>query len=515
MNGLSALQAEELHRELDPTLAGPPEHFGGEVYVFRSETIAPVLARAEDAFRVAVQRQGRPKFTTEEHLFNHALRRSNVSRLDDRVRRIWTAPRLRELGPAPEQLVMWHLPAEKDRGFPRLHAAVEDRSSWFWTAGPEEYRSQLGSYFGIPRRRMMRWDCGGSTPVVLTLIARETLSMPAVRRLLGTEGSESVLIVGTAENASRTVRELHELPQLHLVGVCLSASEAARTEVEGVPVLGAVSDASALAASMPIDIVAVHDVDKLGGLQLARFNWGLETTGTQISIVTPLTNTACERLTVRQLGRRLVLDVQHSKPSGLIAQLKHAVERLLAGLILISTLPVIVLAALAVQITSPGSAIFKQIRVREYGSTFTMYKLRTMFLGAEARLPELMEHNEVGGGLFKLKADPRVTRVGRWLRMLSIDELPQLVNVLKGDMSLIGPRPALPHEVATYDEQALRRLAVKPGLTGLWQVSGRSNLSWDDSVRLDTDYVDNWRAARDVSIAIRTIKVILRREGAR
>jgi lipopolysaccharide/colanic/teichoic acid biosynthesis glycosyltransferase len=98
--------------------------------------------------------------------------------------------------------------------------------------------------------------------------------------------------------------------------------------------------------------------------------------------------------------------------------------------------------------------------------------------------------------------------------MLSIDELPQLVNVLKGDMSLIGPRPALPHEVATYDEQALRRLAVKPGLTGLWQVSGRSNLSWDDSVRLDTDYVDNWRAARDVSIAIRTIKAILRREGA-
>lgn len=159
MNGLSALQAEELHRQLDPSLAGPPEHFGGEVYVFRAETIAPVLERAEDAFQLALQRhgQGQPKFTTEEHLLNYALRRSNVSRLDDRVRRIWTAPRLREIGPDPERLVLWHLPAEKDRGFPPLTAAVEDRSSWFWEADPEQFRSRLGSSFGIPRRRLVRW----------------------------------------------------------------------------------------------------------------------------------------------------------------------------------------------------------------------------------------------------------------------------------------------------------------------------------------------------------------------
>jgi lipopolysaccharide/colanic/teichoic acid biosynthesis glycosyltransferase len=143
-----------------------------------------------------------------------------------------------------------------------------------------------------------------------------------------------------------------------------------------------------------------------------------------------------------------------------------------------------------------------------------MYKLRTMTEDAEDRLEELLEFNEVGGGLFKMKADPRVTKIGAWLRRLSLDELPQLYNVLVGDMSLIGPRPALPCEVASYDQVARRRLAVKPGLTGLWQVSGRSNLSWDETVRIDHDYVDNWRPSRDLTIALRTVKAVLSKDGA-
>ena len=160
MNGLSALQAADLHRELDPTLAGPPEHFGGEVYTFRAETMGPVVERAEAAYALALDLHARdlPKFTTEEHLFNYALRRATVSRLDDRVRRIWTAPRFRELGHDPEHLVMWHLPAEKDRGFPGLVPVALDRESWFWTASGEEFRSRLGAAFGIPRRDVRRWS---------------------------------------------------------------------------------------------------------------------------------------------------------------------------------------------------------------------------------------------------------------------------------------------------------------------------------------------------------------------
>jgi lipopolysaccharide/colanic/teichoic acid biosynthesis glycosyltransferase len=301
---------------------------------------------------------------------------------------------------------------------------------------------------------------------------------------------------------------------MRVLGACVSSSDVDHDAIEGVPVLGTTADVGALTHRMPVDVVAVHDVDQLGGVQLAKLHWGLEETGTQISIITPLTNTAVERLHVRRLGRRLIVDVSHGRPTGVVAGMKLQVERLAALAMLIVAAPMIVTAAVAVVLESRGPAVFRQTRVREYGATFTMYKLRTMHQDAEARLAELAGYNEVGGGLFKMKDDPRITRVGRWLRKLSIDELPQLWNVVRGDMSLIGPRPALPSEVATYDEVARRRLTVKPGLTGLWQVSGRSGLTWDESVRIDTDYVDNWRASRDVMIALRTVRAVLKRDGA-
>ena len=166
--------------------------------------------------------------------------------------------------------------------------------------------------------------------------------------------------------------------------------------------------------------------------------------------------------------------------------------------------PALVLAALAVKLEDGGPVLYRQSRVGRDGVDFELLKLRTMVVGAESR----------GAGWAVNEGDPRITRVGRLLRRISLDELPQLWNVVIGDMSLIGPRPALPHQVASYDESARRRLAVKPGLTGLWQVSGRSNLSWDESVRLDSDYVDNWRPGRDVSIALRTVKAVLTKDGA-
>jgi exopolysaccharide biosynthesis polyprenyl glycosylphosphotransferase len=344
---------------------------------------------------------------------------------------------------------------------------------------------------------------------------RWLVGRPRTRRALGLNIGENVVIVGSLMSVSRTIAEWRDVEHINVVGVCISESDFGPLDVAGIPILGSVADVAALSKEKQIDVVAVHDVDKLGGLQLAKLQWALEDVGTQLSIITPITNTIVERARVRRVGRRVMVDVAHSRPRGLVAATKSFVDRLLAVLLLVSMAPVLGVCMLLVKVTSPGPAIFKQARVRELGGEFTMYKLRTMTVDAEERLPELADLNEVGGGLFKMRDDPRVTTVGRWLRRFSLDELPQLWNVVVGDMSLIGPRPALPSEVATYDDLARRRLSVKPGLTGLWQVSGRSNLSWEETVRIDSDYVDNWRPARELAIALRTIKAVLTRTGAR
>lgn len=175
----------------------------------------------------------------------------------------------------------------------------------------------------------------------------------------------------------------------------------------------------------------------------------------------------------------------------------------------------LLLLALAVRFDSRGPALSRQQRVGADGRTFTMYKLRTMHVGSEALLEELTARNDATDGvLFKIRADQRVTRVGRTLRRFSLDELPQLLNILRGDMSVVGPRPPLPHEVEKYALEVHRRLLVRPGLTGLWQISGRSDLSWDESVRLDLHYVENWSLALDALIVWKTLGAVLHRRGA-
>jgi lipopolysaccharide/colanic/teichoic acid biosynthesis glycosyltransferase len=170
--------------------------------------------------------------------------------------------------------------------------------------------------------------------------------------------------------------------------------------------------------------------------------------------------------------------------------------------------------AAAVRLSSPGPVLYRQERVGAYGARYTMYKFRSMRDGADAQLQQLLAQNEGSGLLFKMRHDPRVTPVGRWLRRFSLDELPQLFNVLGGSMSLVGPRPPLPQEVERYDTSIRRRLLVKPGLTGLWQISGRSDLSWEESVRLDLRYVENWTLALDLLILWKTASAVLRSRGA-
>ncbi len=202
-------------------------------------------------------------------------------------------------------------------------------------------------------------------------------------------------------------------------------------------------------------------------------------------------------------------------PTGLYAQIgKRALD--LAGGVLAIVLagPVILLAALAVKLTSRGPAFYKSTRLGMDGRPFTFLKLRSMYVGADAERARLMHLNEVDGPVFKLRRDPRVTRVGQWLRSSSVDELPQLINVLKGDMSLVGPRPPLPEEAERYESWQRRRLDVKPGITCLWQVSGRSRLSFEEWMRLDLEYIRRQSLATDLWILVRTIPAVLSREGA-
>jgi len=193
---------------------------------------------------------------------------------------------------------------------------------------------------------------------------------------------------------------------------------------------------------------------------------------------------------------------------------KEVWERTAAALALMVLAPTLAALMLAVRLDSSGPAIFRQTRVGKADRLFPMWKLRTMTVDAEQRRHELHHDNEVDGNLFKIRQDPRVTRMGRFLRRTSLDELPQLVNVVRGHMSLVGPRPALPAEVAAYESEVRRRLVVKPGITGLWQVSGRSDLSWEETVRLDQSYVDNWSLRLDLAILVRTVRAVLGQKGA-
>ena len=199
---------------------------------------------------------------------------------------------------------------------------------------------------------------------------------------------------------------------------------------------------------------------------------------------------------------------------GVLDSMVDTAHRVVALLALLVLLPVLVLLALAVRLDSRGPVLFRQVRVGRSGREFVIYKFRTMRADAELRLHEIRHLNEHDGLLFKIRNDPRISRVGRWLRRFSLDELPQLWNVARGDMALVGPRPPLPREVARYDARTRRRLDVKPGLTGIWQVSGRSDLPWEDAIRLDLTYVEERSVGLDLRIIGRTIGAVLTGRGA-
>jgi exopolysaccharide biosynthesis polyprenyl glycosylphosphotransferase len=213
-------------------------------------------------------------------------------------------------------------------------------------------------------------------------------------------------------------------------------------------------------------------------------------------------------------GGRLGTATRRPRLRPLRQAVKLVFDRVAAAILLLLLAPVLIGIGLMVRLGSSGPALFTQTRVGRNGRSFRMVKFRSMVVDAESRLDEIVGSNEQDGPLFKMREDPRVTRVGRFLRRSSIDELPQLFNVLTGSMSLVGPRPPLPSEVATYGDDVWERLRVKPGITGLWQVSGRSDLSWEESVRLDLHYVHSWSLWLDMVVLCKTARAVLRADGA-
>ncbi|MDN3025233.1 sugar transferase [Streptomyces sp. S.PB5] len=262
------------------------------------------------------------------------------------------------------------------------------------------------------------------------------------------------------------------------------------------------------------DVALVVPGLRMTGERLRQVSWALHGAGLQLAVVPGLSEVAQARVRPTSAAGLTVLQV--APPAQEFGQpwLKSLLDRAGALLGVLALAPVFGALALAVRFSSPGPVFHRQTRCGLGGRPFTMWKFRTMVVDAEARRASLAQRNQNDGHMFKMRRDPRVTRLGSVLRRLSLDELPQLFNVVRGDMSLIGPRPPLPEEVARYSQVEHRRLAVKPGMTGLWQVSGRSDLSWDETVALDLWYVDNWSVSADMEIMTRTLRAVVDGRGA-
>lgn len=262
------------------------------------------------------------------------------------------------------------------------------------------------------------------------------------------------------------------------------------------------------------DAVAVSAGVQLHPQTLRHLGWELAARNIGLIMAPALTDIAGPRIHTQQVAGLPLIHVTTPTLEGGQRVAKRLFDIAAAGLLLVMASPAMILVALLIKLDNPGPVLFRQERVGMEGNRFFMIKFRSMVIDAEGRLAEIARLNEGSGPLFKMKNDPRVTRLGGFLRRFSVDELPQLLNVLGGSMSLVGPRPPLPREVEAYESDVRRRLLVKPGLTGLWQVSGRSNLSWQDSVRLDLYYVENWSLAGDLVIILRTVRAVFHSTGA-
>ena len=326
-----------------------------------------------------------------------------------------------------------------------------------------------------------------------------------------------VILVGHESSVAALIVQLRRehYHGLNVVAACLPTDRPKGALLEfNTRVRGTFDRIAEAVAAERADTVIVLSCPEIDGKALRRLAWNLERSEVDLIVASALVDVAGDRTTVRPVDGLPMLHLDHANLTGVRRWAKVTVDKTGAALLLLMLSPLLLGAAFLIRCTSPGPAVFKQERIGKDGQPFTIWKFRTMYTDAERRLAHLTHLNESDGVLFKMKDDPRVTPVGKYLRRFSIDEFPQLVNVLRGDMSLVGPRPPLATEVAAYEADMRRRLVVKPGMTGLWQVSGRSDLPWEEAVRLDLRYVEHWTLSLDFVILLRTVTAILRPHGA-
>jgi exopolysaccharide biosynthesis polyprenyl glycosylphosphotransferase len=262
------------------------------------------------------------------------------------------------------------------------------------------------------------------------------------------------------------------------------------------------------------DTVALSATNHLGPMETRRLVWDLESLGVEMIVTAGLFDAVNNRLNCQPMGNMAVVHVGKPQYDRANSWGKRVYDVAFASLALICASPMLVVAAIAVKLSSRGPVFYLAERIGMDGKTFKMIKFRSMYEGADAKIAEMMDSSDKELLYFKVKDDPRITPVGKWLRKFSIDEMPQFINVLKGEMSVVGPRPQVQREVEAYDDLIGTRLFVRPGVTGLWQVSGRNDLSIEDSKRLDMSYVENWSMALDLRICLRTAQVVLTGRGA-
>lgn len=337
------------------------------------------------------------------------------------------------------------------------------------------------------------------------------------KRQQGTYSLRAVL-VGSRESIRYMADQLARFPfaGYRAIGACLPKSQLDGDEVlpHGLPILGSFADVAEAARVTNADSVIITSSDLLPPATVRRITWSLEASNVELAIAPALTEIAGPRIHIRQLAGLPLLHVEVPSYEGSKQAAKAVFDVSVAIALTVILSPLLLLLAIIVGTTSRGPIVFRQERVGLNGRPFRMLKFRTMVDGAEHQVDELQSVNDGAGPLFKMREDPRVTKVGRLLRRYSLDELPQLFNVIRGDMSIVGPRPPLPREVALYEPEVRRRLLVKPGVTGPWQISGRSDLPWNEGVRLDLFYVENWSLVGDLVLIWRTLRAVVRKQGA-
>lgn len=397
--------------------------------------------------------------------------------------------------------------------------------------GAEQYRRILAASFWLAAAiaiSLYLLDIGVSRGFLVISFGAGTLGLVGIRfianqrlhraRRRGEGWSRRVLVVGDAAHVLELVQQLRRVAHsgYQVVGACIP--DPMRTpqpqHLGDVPVVASFGSILSGVAAVGADTVAVTASGELTASRLRRLGWQLEGTDIDLVVAPALTDVAGPRIHTRPVAGLPLIHVEAPEFRGGRKVVKELVDRALALGCLLAVAPLFLLIAVAVKLDNRGPVFFRQTRVGQGGRTFRLFKFRTMVVGAHEMRQVLADHNETDGLLFKIRNDPRITRVGRVLRKWSLDELPQLLNVVLGQMSLVGPRPPLPEEVARYDGDVARRLLVKPGITGLWQVSGRSDLAWEDGIRLDLYYVENWSLASDLVILWKTLGAVLRQRGA-